>query len=208
MSSFGETVRKERPVLDGLAQSNLVSIFDFVAHRNPSGERGDLDVGKFGELAEDIEVGRISLHRRTQGQNHLVDGMSGRAGTLAHPLHQTIYLQLLRTDAVHRRNQTAQYMIETSELAGGLDHHHLLDILHHAYRRSIALHIGADRANLCIADIVANLAIFHLIAQTYQALPESDGPSRLLPQQMQHETQGGLTSNARQIGKLVNRIGQ
>ena len=121
-----EGVAEEGAVHDRAPQGQFVGIFDLVTHAHAAGQNGDFDVGVGGQAAEDVEVGRVALHRRAQRQDDLLDA----AGLDA--LLQAVDLDVGRPDAVHGRDEATQHMVQPMVLVGVLDAHHVLDVLDHA----------------------------------------------------------------------------
>jgi len=55
---------------------------------------------------------------------------------------------------------------------------------------------------------VAYLAIAHLLAQANQTLPQLQGTFRFLAKQVQHQTKGSLSTDTRQLGEFIDRVGE
>ena len=108
------------------------------------------------------KIRRVALHRRTECQNDFLHFSSGN------PLYQAVDLQITWTYPVHRRNNTAQDMINTAELPRVFDRHHFLDILDHADRRMITLAVDTDSTHVIVAYIMADLTIFDITTKCQQ----------------------------------------
>ena len=194
-----EGVAEEGAVHDGAAQGQLVGVLDLVAHAHAARQDGDFDVGVRGQAAKNVEVGGVALHRRAQGQDYLLHP------TLTHALLQAIDLDVTGADAVHGRNEAAQHVVQAMVLVGVLDAHHVLDVLDDADGRGVTRGVAADGAHLGLADVVAHLAVTDLAPQPDDGLAKVDGLLLVLLEQMQHEAQGGLSPDARQLGELADR---
>ena len=194
-----EGVGEEGAVHDRPAQGQLVGIFDLVAHAHAAGQDGDLDVGVWCQTAEDVEVGRVALHRGAQGQDDLLDA------TRLDALFQAIDLDVTGANAIHGRDEAAQHMVKSVVLMGILDNHHVLDILDNADGARVTRRVTADGAHLGLADVVTHLAVAYLAAQLDNRLTKGDRFPLVLLQQVQHEPQGRLTPDARQLGELTDR---
>ena len=59
-----------------------------------------------------------------------------------------------------------------TELPGILYRHHLLDILYHANQGMVTAGVGANRANLIITYIMADLAVLHVSTEGNQGRGE------------------------------------
>ena len=106
-----------------------------------------------------------------------------------------------RSDAIHRRNQPTQHMIESMILLGVLHCHHVLDVLHHADGRSISASIATDATYVCIADVMTHLAILHLLFQARDSIDKLIHRLVTLSQCMENQAQGCLTPDS---GSLAN----
>jgi hypothetical protein len=86
-----------------------------------------------------------------------------RVGSVAYyALYQRLYLQVTGADAVHGRDKASKYMIESVELLGVLDGHHVLNVLHDTDGRSIASRVGTDGTDVRVANVVAHTTELHL----------------------------------------------
>ena len=196
---FVEGVGEEGAVEDGAAQGELVGVLDLVAHAHATRQDGDLHVGIRRQAAEDVEIGRVALHRRAQRQDDLLDAAGFDTFLKA------VHLDVGGADAVHGRNESAQHMIEAVVLVGVLDAHHILDILDNADGRGIARRVAADGTDLGLADVVAHLAVTDLTPQPDDGLTETDRLLLVLLEQVQHEAERCLAPDARQLGELADR---
>ena len=95
-------------------------------------------------------------------------------------------------------------MVESVVLLRVLHSHHVANVLDNAYRRAVAASVGAYRADVRVADIVANLAVLHLLAQTGHSSSESVDLLFGAAQQVEHKSQGCLATYAGQLRKLAH----
>lgn len=56
------------------------------------------------------------------------------------------------------------------ELLGILNRHHVLNVLYHTDYRGVSAWVRTDRTNLIIRNIMANLAILHIVFHTYDGI--------------------------------------
>ena len=56
------------------------------------------------------------------------------------------------------------------ELMGILNRHHVLNVLYHTDHRRITAWVRTDRTNLIIGNVMANLAILHIVFHTYDSI--------------------------------------
>jgi hypothetical protein len=90
-------------------------------------------------------------------------------------------------------------MIEPGIDARALDGHHVLHVLHHADLGMVSAIVGANLANLVIADVVTVGAVFHLIAQAQKAVGQCVSRLGVFAQQVQNQAQCRFASHARQF---------
>ena len=82
--------------------------------------------------------------------------------------HQRVDSQILRADAVERRQRRPQHMIETVGRIGPLQRPEIGDVGDHDDDRGIAPRVGADRAGILGVDIAAGLANLDLVDRHLQ----------------------------------------
>lgn len=56
------------------------------------------------------------------------------------------------------------------ELLGILNRHHVLNVLYHTDHRRISAWVRTDRTDLIIGNVMANLAILHIVFHTYDSI--------------------------------------
>ena len=197
-----EGVAEEGAVEDGAAEGQFVGVFDFVAHAHASRQHRDFHIGVGGKTAEDVEVGGVALHCGTQRQYHLFH--------LArfHTLFKRFDLDVLRSDAVHRRDESAQHMIQAVVLMRVFDAHHIFHILHHTDGGGITQMVGADGANLGFADVVAHFAVLNFLPELDDGFAKLACVLLVLLQQMLHKAQRRFATDAREFGKFAHSIFQ
>jgi hypothetical protein len=92
----------------------------------------------------------LAVHGRVDRQDHLGD-LASRTAT-----HQRIDVEILRPDAIERRQRAAQHMIARPDRAGPLQRPKIRDVLDHDDRLLVARDIGADRAGIRRIDVAAD----------------------------------------------------
>ena len=150
------------------------------------------------QAAVDVEVGGVAFHRTAEGEDDFADA------ALTHAPDEAFDFEVGGCDAVHRRNDTTQHMVEAMILGGGFDGHDVLIVLNHTDLRRIAQRIGTDGAYGLIADVVTNLAIVDVMAQGGQTLRKVVHCLGVEFQQMKHQTQSGLASDAWKFCKFID----
>ena len=89
--------------------------------------------GELPQAVHQVEERRLALDRGRDGEDHLLHAAAGDA------FGQQVDLQIRRRNALHRRNDPAQHVVEPLVLARVLDRKHVGDLLHDADRRPVAL---------------------------------------------------------------------
>lgn len=74
-----------------------------------------------------------------------------------------------RGDALHRRDYAAQYVIESTILAGIFDREYVGDLFYDADGRMVAFPVGADRTDFFIREVIAQFAVFDVAAESVDA---------------------------------------
>ena len=148
------------------SQRDLIRIFQFITDGDASGQNRQFHRVRL-QLSGDIEIGGISLHRTAQSQEHLLHPTS------SHPFHEFVNSQIRGSNSFNRRDYTTEHMIKPIELLRVLHSHHILDVLHDADQRGISFCIGANGTYIGITDIMAHLAVFHVVTQKRDRLCEA-----------------------------------
>ena len=177
-----EGVGEEGSVEDGAPEGEFVGVLNFVAHTHTPRQHSDFHIGVWGELSEDVEIRGVAFHGGTERQNHLTH----TAGF--HAFFQRVNLNILRSDAIHRRNQSAQHMVEPMMLMRVFDAHHIFHIFHHTNGGAIACRVTANGAPWRFANVVAHFALLYFIAQADNGFAELACALGLLLQQVQHQS--------------------
>jgi len=121
------------------------------------------------------------LHRRVMGaRNERVDG------------------QVLRTDAVERRQRAAQHVIPRMEHFGTLERPEIGDVRHHHNHRRIAPRIGAHRAWVLGVDVAAGAAHLDLFDRGLQGRGERRHQRLALLDEMQRRAARRARTEPRQ----------
>lgn len=97
-------------------------------------------------------------------------------------------------------------MVGAVVLLGGFDGNDVADVFDDADELLVAAAVGADSANVCIADVAAPLAMLDVLAHSADGVAEMGDVVHVLAQQMQHQAEGGFFANARQLRKFIDRI--
>ena len=105
-----------------------------------------------GQPVGDIVAGRLPLHRCVGRQDDLADCRIGSAAD------QRRDAQLVRADAVERREGAAKNVIAAPEGAGALHRPQITDLFDDAQERRVAARVGADAAGVGGIDIAAGAA--------------------------------------------------
>ena len=149
-----------------------------------------------GQLPRNVEIGGVTFHGGVEGEDHFVH--LARADTI----YQRSDGQIARRHPVHGADHAAQHMVEAGIDTGALNGHYVLHVLHHTDLRMVAPLVGTDFTHLVVADVVAVCAVFHLVAQSQEAVGQRMGHACVFAQEVQNEAQGGFSSHTRQFGRF------
>src|SRR5262249_28599174 len=126
----------------------LVEIVELAAHRDAMGEPRDLDVEGC-ERVGDVMRGGLAIDRGVQGEHHLPGAAFG------HAPHELLDAELLRADAVERRERAAEHMIARLESAGALESPQISNVGDDDEEMGVTPLIAANAARRLGVDIAA-----------------------------------------------------
>jgi len=135
-------------VLQTPGERELVGEFEFAAEGDSPGDGGDAE-GRVGEPFLDVVDGGVALDGGTEGEDEFLDA------AVVDALQQVLDVELLRADAVERRDDAAEYVVGAVVLLGALDGDDIADVLDHADDLPSAEGAGADGAGVGVGDVVA-----------------------------------------------------
>ena len=121
-----------------------------------------------------------------------------------HALQQRSNLQITRPHTVHRRDDTAQHVVQTAILPRVLNGHDAANVFYHTDGAGIAGRVAANLAQVRVGDIVAHTTIFHLRAQAVETVGQSSRCRCRLSQQVHHQSQSSATAHTREFGHFAN----
>src|SRR5690606_11608548 len=140
--------------LEGLAEGDLVGVLEVGADREPARQPGDGDVGH--ALAQDVgevERGRLAGRRRVRRDDDLAHA------ALLGPADELLDAEVLRVDAVDRRERPAEDVVAAVELVRPLDRDDVARVLDDADDRAVAPLVLADAAARADGEVEADLAL-------------------------------------------------
>ena len=146
-----QTDLKQRPLLDRRRQRALVEIIELAADRHAVREPRHLHVRVVQQFG-DVMRGGLAVDRGVERQDHFLHLRLVRARD------QRVDGQILRADAVERRQRAAEHVIAAVDRVRALQRPQIGDVGHHHDDRLVAPGIGADRARVLRVDIAAGFA--------------------------------------------------
>ncbi len=111
-----------------------------------------------------VERRRVPLNTGANGQDGLLDLLLGNA------VDQGLDVELLRTNAVHGRDQATQDMVLALELTGFFDRNHITGVRHDTEGLAIAIGGRADVADRFRREVEADRAEPHLLLGVEESL--------------------------------------
>ena len=147
-------------------QRNLVGVLELFADRNAAGDSGNGYVVWL-QLTTDEEACGLAIGSGTECHNYFLNLSSGYA------LDQLLNGQVARGNAIHRRDDAAQHMVEPVILPCVLIGPYDLHILHYSDDGLVAIGVGADVTHIVVRDVVAHAAVLYFLAETTYAVRKS-----------------------------------
>src|SRR6202035_448810 len=140
---------------EGLAERDLVGVLQIRAHRQAAREPCDGDLPRASaQLLGDVQRGGLARGGRVRGEDDLPHG-TARGGDAGEQLH---HLQVLRIDAVDRREGPAEHVVDAVVLVRALHRDHVAGLLHDADQPVVAPRVLADAAARLVGEVEADLA--------------------------------------------------
>src|SRR6185436_18040081 len=141
----------------------------------------------------EVERGRLALDGGVGGEDDLAHGVAAEA------LEQSADLEILRTDAVERRQRALQHVIPAAKATRAIDRDQIAGLLDHANDLRRALAVRADRTRIGLGEPVAGLAEARLLLQRLQRVGEAVRQAAVGPQDVEGQARGGLLADPRKL---------
>jgi hypothetical protein len=119
---------------------------------------------------------------------------------------QLVDAQMLRLDAVERRERAAEHVVEPAELAGPLDREQVDRLLDDADQRVVTSRVAADRADVFLGEVPALVAEADALLDLLDRRRERERLVLRPLQQMEGETVRGARADARQARQLRDEV--
>ncbi len=87
-----------------------------------------------------------------------------------------------------------------------LNAHHILDILYHTHRATVAAGVRANGACLGLADVVTHVAVANILAQLDETFSETSGHILWLLEQIEHKPESRFAPYSWQLRKLAHSV--
>src|SRR3954471_4450992 len=180
-------------------ERDLVGVLEVAAHRQPGGEARDRDVRRARvQLGGDVQRRGLAGGRRVRGQHALAELAAPRPGVeLSEP-------QVLRLDAVDRRERPAEHVVAAAELVRALDRDHVAGLLDHADHGAVAPLVQADRAAGALGEVEADLAQRDLLLDVLDRLGQRERVVGGGAQDVEGEPLRGAVADPGQLGELAD----
>ncbi len=185
-----------------LRDCHLIDILQLIAKTQTACNSRNLHRWVGAQALEDLEERRFALDRCIERKNHLADLAT------CNIFEQQVDLQIRRSNALHRRDHTAQNVIDASILARILNRQHVGNLLHNADRRVIASLVSTYRTHIGIRQIVTQTAVANLRTKTVDTRRHILHTRHLHTQQVHRQAQRRTTTNTRELRQLGRYIFQ
>ena len=197
-------VRRAPPPLERRAlphrrgERAVVEIVELAADRHAMGETRHLDrVGA--EQLGDVMRGGLAVDRGIDGEHDLLDA------ALGDPRHQARQIEVVRPDAVERRQRAAEHVIAPARRVGALQRPEIADQFDDDQDRAVAPLVGADRAGVARVDVAAHRADDDLLVGDAHRLGERPEQRFALADQMQRGAPRRARAQARQAREQLDQ---
>jgi hypothetical protein len=110
--------------------------------------------------------------------------------------------EIIRPDAIQRRQPSAEYVVEAAEFTGALDGSNVRCFLDRTDDCRITSRIAADGAERFLSEIEALGTRTNFFGQSYERVSEPAALIRGLLQEMVGEPERSLPADAWKLGKL------
>ena len=181
---------------DASTKCHFIGVMEFISRRHTTSKSRDC-YSKILKSTVDIICCSISFHRRRQCKHHLVNRF------IMNTLHKAFDCQVIRSDSIYRRNNTAKHMVKSTELLSCLDAHHVPHVLNHADCVLVSRVVRTNRTNILIRNHAARAAITDIVSELVDGRREMMDVLLRLTQKVERKPERALAADAR---KRVDRI--
>ena len=182
--------------LERLVHRDLVGVFEVAAHGNAHRDAGHPDAKRL-EQPRQVDGGGFALDIRVRREDHL-----GHAAPDAR--QQALDLQLVRPDALQRRQRTHQHVIHALEVARLLDGRHIRRLFDDADDVMIPIHIAAEGAGVDVGDVVAHRTVRDALLHVAKGVSQPLGAVARALEDMEGQALRPLGADARQSLELLD----
>ena len=114
--------------------------------------------------------------------------------------------QVLRLDAVERRQRAAEHVVEAAVLAGALDREQVDRLLDDADDRAVAARVEADRADLLLGEVPALAAEAHALLHLLDRVGERERLRLRHLEEMERKPMRGAAADSGQPRQLRDEV--
>src|SRR3954469_16039402 len=179
------------------AEGDFVGVLEVAADRETARRTSDPHAERL-EQPRKVHRGGLTFDVRVRRQDHLRDLL------VLDALQQLLDAQLLRPDALDRRDRALQHVVSTVELVGALDRDDVARLLDHAHERRVAALVEAVPAELTRREVEAPRAPADARLRLGDRARQSVGVFGRGLQQIEGDALRGLRADARKPAQLVD----
>src|SRR5439155_936976 len=165
--------------LERASEGDFVRVFEIAADRKAAGESCHAHASS--QSVRQVGSGRLAGHVRIGRKHDLLYAVSLDAP------EQLVDPQVLRLDAVERRERAPEDVVQAAELARPLDRDEVDRLLDHADHRVIAASVAADRTDFLLGQVPALVAEAHTLLDVLDRRRER---KRLVQRSLQDGAEG------------------
>lgn len=179
-------------------QCDLVRVFQMAADGQTVRETRGADAERLDELCH-VHRGRLALDGGVRGHDDLLHLAVREA------LQQLAHGELVGADALHRRDEAVQHVVQTLVFARALEGRDVARRLDHADGGAVARGVRADGAQLPLREVLADLAAVEHRVRVLNGLREGE---RLLARHREDlicQPRRPLSADAGELRKLLDQ---
>jgi hypothetical protein len=163
------------------------------------GQAGDGDAAVHQPVGEVIG-GALPLNGGVDGQDHFAHIWRGST------LDKLLDREVIRPDAIKRREHAAQHMVAAAARLGALQRPKVGDILHHHQHGILAARVGAHRAGADSVDIAAAFALHDIVARDRHRLGQRPEKLVFAFDKVQGRTAGRTRAESGELGEQLGSV--
>src|SRR5215216_2347999 len=180
------------------AERDLVGVLEVAPHWEPAGDAGHPKPQRL-EQPSEVHRRRLPFDVRVGGEDHFLDSL------VVHPCQELLDLQLVRSDALDRRDRAEQHVVQAAVLLSPLDGDDVAWFLDDAQQRGITSVVAAVHAQVALGEVEAPPAPAHALLRLDDGARKTLGVIGRALQQKERDALRRFGADAREASQLVDQ---